>query len=224
MKRNGDSTHPCRSPTTTISSCGLTWPTRAQTSEQEYNDLKVNKRGPSSPYYRCTPQSFSRGTWSYAFLRSAKHVEASLAYSQDLTKFAGEWNLVCSAMARKTALGIIQFWFNYFEPSFSMHLAYTFAGRLRREMLRELVILSWFPSTHTRSDHFFGFLQTKCRTVWFEKGIKKKYFTWIVCMGMIIPVCQSFGALPEHQATWRTWVSQTTPLFEALSISDRTSY
>jgi len=33
--------------------------------------------------------------------------------------FAGEWNLVCSAMAgTKTALGIIRLWFNYFAASF----------------------------------------------------------------------------------------------------------
>jgi len=39
--------------------------------------------------------------------------------------------------------------------------------------------LDLWPATRMSSDHFFGFLQTKCRTVWFEKGIKKKYFTWI---------------------------------------------
>jgi len=38
---------------------------------------------------------------------------------------------------------------------------------------------------------------------------------------MTTPVCQSFGALQEHHATWHTRVGQRTPLFEALSISGR---
>jgi len=34
-------------------------------------------------------------------------------------KFAGVWNVVCSATAgTKTALGIIQLWFKYFAASF----------------------------------------------------------------------------------------------------------
>jgi len=39
-------------------------------------------------------------------------------------KFAGGRNSVCSATAgTKTALGIIQLWFNYFAAFFSRHLA-----------------------------------------------------------------------------------------------------
>jgi len=41
--------------------------------------------------------------------------------------------------------------------------------------------------------------------------------------GMMTPVYQTFGALPEHQATWYTRVSRRTPLFKALSISGWTS-
>ena len=29
-----------------------------------------------------------------------------------------------------------------------------------------------------------------------------------LCLGMITAVCQIFGAFPEYQATWHTWVSQ----------------
>ena len=41
-----------------------------------------------------------------------------------------------------------------------------------------------------------------------------------LCMGMITPVWQSFGALPEHQATWHIRVSQRT-WFKALSVSSQ---
>jgi len=36
---------------------------------------------------------------------------------------------------------------------------------------------------------------------------------------MITPVCQSFGALPEHHVTWHTRVNQTGPRWKVLSIS-----
>ena len=42
-----------------------------------------------------------------------------------------------------------------------------------------------------------------------------------LCMGMVTLVYQSFGALTEHHATWHTRVSQRTPRFKALRISDR---
>jgi len=41
--------------------------------------------------------------------------------------------------------------------------------------------------------------------------------------GIITPVCPCFSAIPEHQATWHTRVSQTTPWFKGLSISGRIS-
>jgi len=65
--------HSCWSPTPTVNGRDLT-PTQTQTSEQEYCDLTVSIRRPSTPYYRNTPQSFSRGTRSHAFSRSTKHV------------------------------------------------------------------------------------------------------------------------------------------------------
>jgi len=44
-----------------------------------------------------------------------------------------------------------------------------------------------------------------------------------LCMGMNTPICQSFGALPEHQGTWHTWVSQRSTWFKALSTSGQIS-
>ena len=57
-EKSSDSTHPCRSPTPTVNRRDLTFPTRTQTSEQECSDLTTSDN---------TPQSFSRGTRSYAF-------------------------------------------------------------------------------------------------------------------------------------------------------------
>jgi len=93
MKRSGDSTHVCRSPTPTVDGRDLTLPTRTQTSEQEHSDLAASNRRPSTPCSCNTPQSFSQGTRSYAFSRSAKHVKTSLAYSQDFSKFC--WRVKC---------------------------------------------------------------------------------------------------------------------------------
>jgi len=50
MRRSGDSTHRCRSPTLTVNGRDLTLPSRTQTPEQEY-------RRPSTPCLRNTPQS-----------------------------------------------------------------------------------------------------------------------------------------------------------------------
>jgi len=49
MKRTGDSTPLCRSPTLTVNGCDLTPPTRTQTFEQENSYLASNRR-PSTPY------------------------------------------------------------------------------------------------------------------------------------------------------------------------------
>jgi len=93
MKRNGGSTHPCRSPTSTVNGRDLTLPKRTQTSEQEYSELAASNRRPSTPYSRNTPQSFSEGTRLTTFLRSTKHVKMCLAYSQDFSKFC--WRVKC---------------------------------------------------------------------------------------------------------------------------------
>jgi len=129
MKRSGDSTHPCRSPTPTMSGRDLTLPTRTQTSEQDYSDFMASNRRPSTPYSSNTPQSFSQGTRSYALSRSTKHVKTSSAYSQSI---GGEWNVVCCATAgTKTALVIIQLWFNCFAASFFKALGNTNVNYLK---------------------------------------------------------------------------------------------
>ena len=93
MKRSGDSTHPCGSPTPTVNGQDLTLPTRTQTSEQEYSDLTASNGRPSTPYSPNTPRSFSQGTRSYAFSTLTKHVKKSIAYSQDFSKFC--WRVTC---------------------------------------------------------------------------------------------------------------------------------
>ena len=62
------------------------------------------------------PQNVSRGTQQCTFPRSTKHVYTYLACSQDFSKICWSGKLFCSATAAtKTALGIIQLWFNYFR-------------------------------------------------------------------------------------------------------------
>jgi len=136
MKRSEDSTHPCRMPT--VNGCDLTPPTRTQTSEQEYSDLTHSNRRPSTPYSRNTSNSFSRGTRSYAFSRLTKHVQTSLAYSQDFSKIC--WRVkIWSVVLRP---GREPHWVSSSFDSIisrhlvSRHLAYTFLGRLRRETAR----------------------------------------------------------------------------------------
>ena len=51
MKRSGDSTHHCRSPTQTLNGCELTPSTGTQSSEQECRYLTASNRHPSTPYY-----------------------------------------------------------------------------------------------------------------------------------------------------------------------------
>jgi len=85
------------------------------------------------------PQNISRGTRQYTFhtfLRSTKHVYTYLACSQGFLKICWSGKLFCSATAAtKTALGIIQLWFNYFRGI----MASTLPGRLSKEMSPELV-------------------------------------------------------------------------------------
>jgi len=47
--------------------------------------------GRHTPYSHIIPQSFSRGTRSYAFSISTKYAQTYLAYYQDISKIAEEW-------------------------------------------------------------------------------------------------------------------------------------
>ena len=134
MKRSGDSTHHCWSPTPALNGCDLTPSTRAQSSEQEYSYLTARKRHPSTPYSHNTPQSFSRGSRPYTFPRWTKHVNTSSACSQDFSKISGERKFVLQCYLRdenRTGV-IIQFWFNYFRGI----LPYTPPGRRSKEIPR----------------------------------------------------------------------------------------
>jgi len=124
MKRSGDSTYPCRSPTPTVNGHDLTFPTRTQTSDQEYSDLTASNRRPSTPYARKTPQSFSRGTRSYAFSRSTKHAKTSLAYFQDFSKILLESEIwpVMLRPGRKPHHVSFSFDSNISQHLFSRHL------------------------------------------------------------------------------------------------------
>jgi len=93
MKRSGDSTHPCRSPTPAMNGRDFILPKRKQTPEREYSDLAASNRRPSTPWSRNTPQSFLQGTRLYGFSRSTKYVKTSLAYSEDFSKFC--WRVKC---------------------------------------------------------------------------------------------------------------------------------
>jgi len=63
------------------------------------------------------PKLFTRNQ-VVCFLEVHKAVKTSLAYSQISQNLAGERNAVCITTAgTKTALGIIQIWFNYFAAS-----------------------------------------------------------------------------------------------------------
>ena len=91
MKRSGDSTHHCRSPTPTLNGYDLTPSTRTQFSEQEYSYSTASKRHPSTPYSHNSSKLFMRNP-TLLFPRSTKHVYKSLACSQDFSKIC--WRVV----------------------------------------------------------------------------------------------------------------------------------
>ena len=58
MKRSGDNTHRCRSPTPTVNGRDLTSPTQTRTSEQEYSDLAASNSRPPTPTAATLPKAF----------------------------------------------------------------------------------------------------------------------------------------------------------------------
>ena len=98
MKRSGDSTRYCRSPTPTLNSCDLTPSIRTQSSEQEYSYLTASKRHPSTPHSRNTPQSFHEEP-GRIFSRGRQKMCTSLACSQAFSKIF--WRVeICSVVLR----------------------------------------------------------------------------------------------------------------------------
>ena len=73
MKRSGDSTHHCWSPTLTVNGRDLTLPTRTQTSEQEYNDLAASNGRQHRAHARL-PKAFRKEPGHY-FLEVDKACE-----------------------------------------------------------------------------------------------------------------------------------------------------
>ena len=181
MKRSGDSTHSCRSPTQTVNGCDLTRLIRKKNSEQECSGLTAIKMQPPTRCSRNTPHSFSRGTRSYAFSRSTKHVYIRLWHTSRISQnlLVSEILVYNSTAATKTALGIIQLWFSYFVASFYRALGIYFSMEAKRR---------------------------------YTPVVVHSLLSLLLCMGMITPLCQFFGALPEHQAIWHTRARQrTTP-------------
>jgi len=119
MKNSGDRTHPCRSPVATVNGRDLTLLTWKQSAGQVYSDLSAGNRRPSTSYSATLhkPVHEEPGRMLSRVRQSmSRRVWHTPKISQ---KFAGGWNFVCSATAgTKTALGIIQVWFNYSLASF----------------------------------------------------------------------------------------------------------
>jgi len=119
MKRNGESTHPCRSAVPTASGCDSTPPTRIQTSEQECSDLPetdgCQHRPPGT-----LPKAF---LWNLivCFLEVDKTCVNIFGILCQTCLLEGEALVCCAAPRAKTVLGgiLLQLWFNYFAASFS---------------------------------------------------------------------------------------------------------
>ena len=97
MKRRGDKTHLCWSPTPTWNGFDCSPLTQTQTSGRHYYDLMARTNLPTTSYSLKTFQSLSRGTRSYAFSRSTKHAKIFLPYSQDFLKICFQvkiWSVV----------------------------------------------------------------------------------------------------------------------------------
>jgi len=99
MKRSGDSTHICRSPTSAVNAHDLTLSTWKQTSEQEYSDLTTSNKRQWAPYSHNTPRSYSQGTWSYALSRSPKHGDFFGILPRFLKNLLESKSLICHAIA-----------------------------------------------------------------------------------------------------------------------------
>ena len=131
-KRNGDNTHHCRSPTPALNGCDLTSPTLTQTSEQQYSDLKltVSNWWPSTPYSRNTPKYFHEEP-RRMFSRGRQSMPKRFGI---LPRFLEIWSVVLPG--RKPHWVWPSFGSIISRYLFSRHMAYTFLGRLRREMPR----------------------------------------------------------------------------------------
>ena len=133
MKKRGDKTLPCRSPTPSWNGFDCLPFTRAQTSNLQKNDLMARSNWRSTPYSCRTFQSLSRGTRSYAFSKSTKHAKRLLPCSQDFSAICFRvktWSVVLQP-GRKPQRTSFRF-DSTISPHFLLrHLAYIFPGKLK---------------------------------------------------------------------------------------------
>jgi len=100
MKRNGDSAHPCRSPTPTVNGRDLAFPTWSQAYEQKYSDLTASHRRPSTPTPAALPKAFHKQP-GYMLSRGRQTMLRYLWHTPKISQnFAGGWNVICSAQWR----------------------------------------------------------------------------------------------------------------------------
>jgi len=106
--------------------------------------LTASNKWPSMLYSHKRPQSFSWGIWSYAFSNLIKTcADVFSILPRSLKNFSRSENLVSGAVAKmKTALGILELWFNCLAAPFLKHLTHTFPERLRRYAM---VVTAFFP-------------------------------------------------------------------------------
>jgi len=164
MKRIGDSTHHCRSPTPKLNGCDLAPSTRTQFSEQEYSYLTTNKRHVPTPTPATPPKFFTRNPAIYFPEDDKTYVHVFDMFPGLLENLLESGNLFYSATAAtKITLGIIQLCFNYFRSA----LAHTLPGRLSNEMPGSWFIHSCLPVCICGWSicHSFGALPTR-HTTW----------------------------------------------------------
>ena len=136
IKRSGDNTHHCRSPTPTLIGCDSITSTRTQSSEQGYSYLTACKNHSSTSYSHNTPELFMRNPTVCLAKVNKTCVYVFGMLPGCLENLLESGNVFCSATpTTKTALGFIQVWFNYFRGI----LSYTLPGRLSKQMPRWLV-------------------------------------------------------------------------------------
>ena len=108
------------SSTPRVNGCGLTPPTRTQSSEQESSDLTTSMRHPSTLYSRNIPKAFHEEPGHILSEVNKTCVDVFGVFPGFLDYLLESRNLFRSATAgRKTALGVLQLWLHYFRVTLS---------------------------------------------------------------------------------------------------------
>jgi len=137
MKRSGDSTHLCQSPTPkVVNGCDLNPLTWTGTSEQEYRVLTASKRWPSTPQAATLPKALCVDLVHMLLEVDNIYVGLFGMLPVFLENLLENINLISSVVARtKTTPGILKLWFNYFRTSLIQSLGIHFSKEV---MGREL--------------------------------------------------------------------------------------